>query len=87
MATMRATTLFKGWEWRSAGSAEIARRSEAPVPRSRVFQRLREILGYDVREQSLLAEGYREFAEESLALSESTLAAGVEALPPEEPQE
>jgi hypothetical protein len=87
MATMRATTLFKGWEWRSASSAGIARRKEAPVRRSRVFERLREILGYDVGEQQLLAEGYREFAEESLMLSESTLAAGIETLPPEEPQE
>lgn len=87
MATMRATTLFKGWEWRSASSAGIARRKESPVRRSRVFERLREILGYDVRDQQLLAEGYRELADESLMLAESTLAVGIEALPPEEPEE
>jgi len=87
MATITATTLFKSWKRRSTGSAGIKKRKEAPVQHSRVFERLREILGYDLREQQLLAEGYREFAKESLTLSESTLAAGVEALPPEEPQE
>ncbi len=87
MATITATTLFKSWERRSTGSAGIKKRKEAPVQHSRVFERLREILGYDLREQQLLAEGYREFAKESLTLSESTLAASVEALPPEEPQE
>ncbi len=85
MATITATTLFKSWKRRSTGSAGITK--EAPTGHSRVFDRIREILGYDLREQQLLAEGYRKFAEESLTLSESTLAASVEALPPEEPQE
>ncbi len=86
MATIKATTWIKGWERRSAGSAGITQHAEAPVKRSRVFDRLREILGYDIGEQRLLAEGYREFAAESLTLAESTLAASVEALPPDEPE-
>jgi hypothetical protein len=84
---MTATTLMKGWRLTSAGSADITRDQEAPVSRSRVYDRLREILGYDIREQLLMMEGYHEFAEESLALAESTLEVGVEALPPEEPEE
>jgi hypothetical protein len=78
---------MKGWKLTSAGSADIKRDREAPVSHSRVYDRLREILGYDIREQLLMIEGYHEFAEESLALAESTLEVGVEALPPEEPEE
>ena len=82
-----ATTFMEGWEQTSAGSAEITRHEESPVTHSRVYDRLREILGYDIREQLLMVEGYHEFAEESLALAESTLEVAVEALPAEEPEE
>jgi hypothetical protein len=84
---MTATTFMKDWERTSAGSADITKEQETPVPQSRVYDRLREILGYDVQEQLLMMEGYREFAEESLTLAESTLEVGVEALPAEEPEE
>ncbi len=49
MATITATTLFKSWKRRSTGSAGITK--EAPTGHSRVFDRIREILGYDLREQ------------------------------------
>jgi hypothetical protein len=83
------STWIKGWDRHRLSSATVIPKAESPVQRSRVFDRLREILGYDLREQQLLAEGSRELAEESLALSEGTLAAGFEALqredlPPEE---
>jgi hypothetical protein len=48
-----------------------------------VIVRVNEILGYDIFKAQLMAEGYREFADEALSFAESTLAAGVELLPPE----
>jgi hypothetical protein len=84
---MTATTLRKDWDQRSAGSAQIRSHEESPVSHSRVYDRLREILGYDIREQLLMMEGYHEFAEESLALAESTFEVAVEALPAEESEE
>ena len=38
------------------------------------------ILGYDPIEASLMAAGYREFAEESIAIAEGTIGVSIEAL-------
>ena len=54
----------------------------APNPRD-VAKRVNEILGYDIFEEVLMAEGYRAMADEMLLISESTAAATFEALPPE----
>jgi hypothetical protein len=48
-----------------------------------VFEILEEILGYDIFEMQLMAEGYREAAEESLAIAESNLDATIQTLPDE----
>jgi hypothetical protein len=89
MASMTTeTTWIEGWERRSIGSERVPpppKVDEAiPPPPSEIYNVLCRILGYDIRSQWLLAEGYREMAEESLQLSEDSLAAGFEALPPEE---
>lgn len=49
-----------------------------------VIERVTEILGYDLFEDALMAEGYAEFSDEMLAFSESTLHAQNESLPPQE---
>ncbi len=65
----------------TTGAAEgIAEPSEPTVD---VTQRVNEILGYDIFEQHLLVEGYREMGDEMLEISESTAAAMYDALPPE----
>jgi hypothetical protein len=89
MASMATqTTWIEDWERRPIGSERVPPPptvDEAiPPPPSEIYDVLCRILGYDIREQWLLAEGYREMAEESLRLSEDSLAAGFEALPPEE---
>lgn len=48
-----------------------------------VIEIVNRILGYDILESQLMAEGYLEFADESLTTAEGTMAAFYETLPPE----
>lgn len=52
-------------------------------PMTDVIERVNEILGYDIFATTTLAAGYVEFADESLAVAESNLAASAEVLPDE----
>jgi hypothetical protein len=52
-------------------------------PKRSVVEVVNEILGYDIFERWLIAEGAQEFAEESLHFAESTLDAGLETWPDE----
>jgi hypothetical protein len=49
-----------------------------------VIEVVNRLLGYDIEQQRLMAQGYRESAEESLVIAESNLAASVETLPDDE---
>ena len=64
-------------------TTEDEAREASHLPVSDVIERVNEILGYDIFEAALMAEGYRVMADEMLEIAESTLAAGYEALPPE----
>jgi len=65
----------------SASTIEEADFVESPI--SDVIERVNEILGYDIFAAATLAEGYVEFADESIALAESNLSAAAEVLPEE----
>jgi hypothetical protein len=52
-------------------------------PARSVVEVVNEILGYDIFERWLIAEGAQEFAEESLHFAESTLEAALETWPDE----
>jgi hypothetical protein len=53
------------------------------APTRDVYEVVEEILGYDIRERWLTAEGAREFSEESAHFAESTLDAALETWPHE----
>jgi len=64
----------------SSGSTQDEREAlEQPI--SAVRERVTEILGYDIFARESLADGYREYADESLALAEGSTAAALEVLP------
>ena len=67
-----------GFELIQTGTAEASKDEAAPVVD--LVARLREILGYDIFEETLMAEGYREMGAEMLSISENTSAAMFEAL-------
>lgn len=75
--------VFSNVDADSVLAAESTANVERPSDESaeQILARVTEILGYDVLASE--AEGYVEFAAESIALAESNLAAGVETLPPE----
>jgi hypothetical protein len=61
----------------------LSTEEEGPVdPGVDVFELISEILGYDIREVQLMAEGYREAAGECLWLAENNIVASAETLPP-----
>jgi hypothetical protein len=64
----------------TGAAAEQAAGTERTVD---VADRINEILGYDIFEQTLMVEGYHEMGKEMLEIAESTAAAMYEALPPE----
>ena len=74
-------TLAPGFELIQTSTAEASKDEAAPVVD--LVARLREILGYDIFEETLMAEGYREMGAEMLSISENTSAAMFEALPDE----
>ena len=49
-----------------------------------VLEVVNRLLGYDIDEVRLMAQGYRESAQEALAIAESNLAASAETLPTED---
>lgn len=65
----------------SLDTNDDASREAAALPAQAVIERVNAILGYDIFESSLMAEGYVELGSEMLSISESTLAAQAEALP------
>jgi len=52
-----------------------------PATKKSVIAVVNEILGYDIFERRLIAEGAHEFGQESLHFAESTLDAGLETWP------
>ena len=65
----------------SIDTNDDASREAAALPAAAVIERVNAILGYDIFESSLMAEGYVELGSEMLAISESTLPAQAEVLP------
>jgi hypothetical protein len=55
----------------------------SPTPTKDVLEVVKEILGYDIFERWSIAEGAREFAEESVYFAESTLDVALETWPDE----
>jgi hypothetical protein len=79
---MTRSALLDPWQQGEALSGSTAEEDRSLLERD-VFEILEEILGYDIVEMQLMAEGYRVTADESLALAESNIAATIETLPPD----
>jgi hypothetical protein len=80
---METVQLDPKWEYGPVETTEGETQRMGSLPAKDVIERVNEILGYDLLEVSEMARGYYEQAEESLRISESNIAAGFEALPPE----
>ena len=65
----------------SAATSEPEGREAAHMPASEVIDRVNSILGYDMFEAALMAEGYAELGGEMVLIAESTITAQTEALP------
>ena len=65
----------------SGASSEPEGREAAQMTASDVIDRVNSILGYDIFEADLMAEGYAELGGEMLQIAESTITAQAETLP------
>lgn len=65
----------------SVATSEPEGREAAQLPASEVIDRVNSILGYDMLEAALMAEGYAELGGEMLLIAESTITAQAETLP------
>ena len=80
----KATT--GGWKKEAVMTRSTVSISREARPSSRqesVVETLNRILGYDLQEATLMAEGYREMGNEGRAIAESNIAASAETLPEE----
>lgn len=64
-------------------TVSISQEARPTARRETVVETLNRILGYDLQETTLMAEGYREMANEGRAIAEGNLAASAETLPEE----
>lgn len=78
-----ATNPFLKDEPMSLATSDEDAQEAGRLPAEELFDRITEILGYDLFEAALMAEGYAELGAEMLSISEGTIAAQAEALPPE----
>jgi hypothetical protein len=64
----------------SAATSEAEGREAAQMSASEVIERVNSILGYDMFEAELMAQGYAELGGEMLRIAESTITAQAETL-------
>lgn len=78
-----ATNPFLNEEPTSLTTSDEDAQQVGRLPAEELFERINEILGYDLFEMVLMMEGYAELSAEMLSISEGTISAQAEALPPE----
>lgn len=82
--TIYETKVLDPWAGEREKVGQLSTEEERPLaPNVDLFDVLVEILGYDIREADLMAEGYREAATDALDLAEGSLGASFDTLPPE----